>query len=77
MSSTIQGVPATAVFSGTPPGIPAALGVSTEHGDVVLLVDLAGQPFCSFTLTCSDALDLNLGIAALVVDERRRRGGER
>jgi hypothetical protein len=65
-------IPATIVF-GAPPGIPAALDVAAEHGDVNLLVELTGHAFCAVVLTLDAALDLNLAIAARVIDERRRR----
>jgi hypothetical protein len=68
-------VPATALF-GVPPGIPAALDVTLEHGDVVVYVDLAGHPFAAIVLTLGAALELDLRLAAGIIDARRRPGGK-
>jgi hypothetical protein len=67
-------IPATIVF-GAPPGIPAALDVAAEHGDILVHLELAGHAFCAVVLTLDAALDLQLAIAACVIDERQRRRG--
>jgi hypothetical protein len=64
-------IPAAIVF-GEPPGIPGEVDVAAEAGDVVVHVGLVERPFCALVLTLDAALDLNLPIAA-VIDERRRR----
>jgi hypothetical protein len=74
--TTIPGVHAVAVFA-EPHGVPAALGVAAEHGDVNIHVELAGHAFCTFVLTQQDALDLNLKIASCVLDAQRGEGAGR
>jgi hypothetical protein len=72
--TTVPSVPATAVFA-SPPGVPAELGVLSEHGDVNVLVTLAGCAFCAVVLTLDDALDLSLQLCAAIMDARRQQGG--
>ena len=62
----------TAVVFSQPPGIPGAIEVEAEEGDVVLHLALGNTAFCALVLTADDALDLNLLVAARVVDLRRR-----
>ena len=64
-------IPAVALFDG-PPGVEGALTVGAEDGDIVIYVELTGQPFCTFIVTLDSALTLSTQLCARIVDERRR-----
>ena len=65
-------IPTTIVFAESP-GIGGILIVDAEHGDIVIHVELTGQPFCACVLTMDNALTLSMWLCAHIVDERRRR----